>query len=254
MDQIMAQMFKQLGAEQHAEDSGMPPPDMPDMSKLITQVTKTMLQDDSIKSLIGIPNTEAPQPKVIVHKCSVTLPELFRGAKKEIRMKRHVWNPATTTRSWEKAPISFDIQAGSRFGDEILLQGVSDSDKDSGPGDLKVVLQQSDELCLFSCTGEHDLSMNLEVDMVNMYCYRTELQHVDGHTYGLYYQGDKPLNGSFRVRDLGMPRGDGTYGDLMLNISVKLPDRGAFEREMAPERDACEGDRLIERFIPDTDE
>ena len=250
----MAQMFKQLGAEQHAEDSGMPPPDMPDMSKLITQVTKTMLQDDSIKSLIGLPKTEAPQPKVIVHKCSVSIDELYKGAKKEIRMKRHVWNPSANERSWEKVPIAFEIQAGCRFGDEILLEGVGDSDKDNAPGDLKVVLQQSNEPCVFSCTGEDDLSISLEVDMVNMYCYRTELQHVDGNTYGLYYQGDEPINGTFVVQDLGMPRGDGTYGNLLLKVAVKLPDRGAFDGVLSPMREACTGDRRIECFIPDTDE
>ena len=45
MEQIMSQMLSQLGKEQTAEDAGLPAPDMPDISKLINQVTKSMLSN-----------------------------------------------------------------------------------------------------------------------------------------------------------------------------------------------------------------
>ena len=90
MDSMMAQMLSQLGKEQKAEDNGQVPPDMPDMSKLINQVTQSLFSNPQMQNLLksggsqgnSISHVQSNKPKLLVHKLIVTLAELYNGCER----------------------------------------------------------------------------------------------------------------------------------------------------------------------------
>lgn len=249
----MSQMLSQLGKEQTAEDNGTPAPDMPDISKLINQVTSSMLANDDLRKMIGGPNgkTHTPssslKPKVIVHKVPVTLAELFSGAARTINMRRQVYNLEHDRHDWEKTRIEFNITRGMRYSDRIMLEGVGDCLRGKEPGDLEVVLiPNNNEESIFIVTGEDNLLLNIDVPLENMFCYTAEIEHLNGQTYPLYYCSPKTvLNGKFKVVNLGLPREDGTFGDLLINAKIVFPTRQIESVTLVPQSHATEEDYLL---------
>lgn len=229
MEQIMAQMLGQLSKEQNAEDNGQPLPDMPDISKLISQVTKSMMQNDDLKGMIQhTGRTHVPinsnKPKLIVHKVVVSLHDLYTGCLKSLKMRRQVYNPETDRHDWEKTKIDVTITRGMRFNDKILVEGVGDVLKDKEPGDLEVVLvEDTSDTSIFTISDD-DLQLKLEIPLCDLFQYVAEIEHLDGQKYPLFYSSNTvPLTGAFKVNDLGLPKEDGTFGDLLIDASVKFP-------------------------------
>ena len=227
----MSQMLSQLGKEQTAEDAGLPAPDMPDISKLINQVTKSMLSNDDLRSMISGPKgkTHVPiqsnKPKVIVHKVSVTLAELYSGGARNLSMRRQVYNESHDRHEWEKTRVDFHITRGMRYNDHIMMEGVGDRLKGKEAGDLEIVLiPNANDDTIFALSGEDDLLLNIDIPFENMFCYTAEIEHLNGQVYPLHYSSEKKvLDGKFRVVDLGLPRDDGTFGVLIINAKLVFP-------------------------------
>ena len=229
MDKMVCEMFRQLNAEQTAEENGKPRPDMPDMSKLINQVTKQLFQNENMKALLsqeqGDAHIQTNKPKLLTHKITVTLKELYNGAHKEIKMKRQVWKPDHNKLEWERTCIPISISRGMRYKDTILIEGVGDMYKDMIAGDLQVTLVPAKETGIFEIYNKDNLKVTIDVNLCELYQWKSEIEHIDGQPYTLVHTNDSdPLNGLFRVLDMGMPMKDGTWGDLFIDVHVTVPD------------------------------
>jgi len=240
MDSMMAQMLSQLGKEQKAEDNGQVPPDMPDMSKLINQVTQSLFSNPQMQNLLksggsqgnSISHVQSNKPKLLVHKLIVTLAELYNGCERSVKMRRQVYNAETGKNVWEKTVISVSVVRGMRYGEHILVPGVGDVLKDKEPGDLEIVLNPAKETGIFMLEGEDDLKMHIDITLSEMFSYSAAIEHLDGETYSVQHRNaTDALNGTFKVVDLGLPRSDGTFGDLLVVVSVQIPENEAALRE-----------------------
>ena len=82
MDEMMKTMMMQLGSESAADEAGRAPPDMPDLSKLITQMTSSMMNNPNMQKLMGggSQHLQTNKPKLLTHRLCVSLQELFNGA------------------------------------------------------------------------------------------------------------------------------------------------------------------------------
>ena len=111
-----------------------------------------------------------------------------------------------------------------RYGEHILVPGVGDILKDKEPGDLKIVLNPSKESGIFMLDGDDDLKMHIDVTLAELFNYSAAIEHLDGETYTIQHSNiSDALNGTFKVVDLGLPRADGTFGDLLIEVSVIIP-------------------------------
>ena len=227
----MSQMLAQLGNEQKAEENGCAPPDMPDMSKLINQVTQSLFSNPQMQTLLksnpnngSVSHTPSNKPKLLVHKLIVTLSELYNGCERTVKMRRQVYNDETGKNVWEKTAIPVSVVRGMRYGEHILVPGVGDILKDKEPGDLKIVLNPSKESGIFMLDGDDDLKMHIDVTLAELFNYSAAIEHLDGETYTIQHNSiSDALNGTFKVVDLGLPRADGTFGDLLIEVSVIIP-------------------------------
>ena len=226
---MMSQMLAQLGNEQKAEETGQPLPDMPDMSKLINQVTQSLFSNPQMQSLLKpnkntVSHVQSNKPKLLVHKLIVTLSELYNGCERTVKMRRQVWNEETGKNVWEKTVIPVSVVRGMRYGEHILVPGVGDVLKDKEPGDLEIVLNPAKETGIFMLEGEDDLKMHIDVTLSELFNYQAAIEHLDGETYAIQHNNlTDALNGTFKVVDLGLPRTDGTFGDLLIDVSVRIP-------------------------------
>lgn len=225
---MMSQMLSQLSKEQKADENGEPQPDMPDMSKLINQVTQSLFANPQMQGLLKPNNTishvQSNKPKLLVHKLIVTLSELYNGCERSVKMRRQVYNAEQNKNAWEKTVIPVSVVRGMRYGEHILVQGVGDVLKDKEPGDLEIVLNPAKETGIFMLDGEDDLKMHIDVTLSEMFSYSAAIEHLDGETYTVQHNNSSDaLNGTFKVVDLGLPRSDGTFGDLIIEVSVQIP-------------------------------
>ena len=160
----MSQMLSQLGNEQKAEETGQPLPDMPDMSKLINQVTQSLFSNPQMQTLLkpnknAVSHVQSNKPKLLVHKLIVTLSELYNGCERTVKMRRQVWNEETGKNVWEKTVIPVSVVRGMRYGEHILVPGVGDVLKDKEPGDLEIVLNPAKETGIFMLEGEESFQI-----------------------------------------------------------------------------------------------
>ena len=249
MEQMMAQMLKQLGKEQGAEDDGCPPPDMPDMTKLISSVTKTMMENDEIKSMMKPQRNrlvDSKKPRTIVHNLPVSLAELFTGASRTIKMRRQLYNATSDRNEWESTSVECVITRGMRSGDRVLIRGVGDAAKGQEAGDLEVVLNLKKD-GVFDCVGDSGLSLDIEIPMAEMFTYSADIEHLDGELYPVFYNSDtRPVYGRMRVTGLGLPCADGSFGDLWINTRPAMPSRNEFAQiSLVPSTDPQPGDHIL---------
>lgn len=233
MDQVLGAMMKQLDKETIADETGQAPPDMPDISKLINQVTQSLFSNPQIQGLMTKPptanhiqdNASSNKPKLLHHKISVTLAELYVGTTRDLKMRKQVYSEEKDKNEWVRVSVPVAISRGMRWGETILLEGVGDSLKDMEPGDLLVTLVESKQhgSTVYEISGD-DLHMNIEIGLSDIFSYTAEIEHLDGQIYTLHHQdSQKALTGDFKVNDLGMPKADGTFGDLIVHVDVVVP-------------------------------
>ena len=225
--------MQHLDKETIADEKGQKPPEMPDMSKLINQVTQSLFSNPQIQDLMTKqPNTTHVQgqgstckPKLLHHKVGVTLTDLYIGVTREVKMRKQIYNEEKDKVEWCKVAIPVNVTRGMRWGETILLEGVGDHLKGMQPGDLLVTLVESKQNgnIIYEMIGD-DLHMNIEIGLCDMFSYTAEIEHLDGQVYTLHHQDSGlALNGSFKVNDLGMPKSDGTFGDLLVHVIIVIP-------------------------------
>ena len=226
MDEMMKSMMMQLGSESAADEAGRAPPDMPDLSKLITQMTSSMMNNPNMQKLMGggSQHVQTNKPKLLTHRLSVSLQDLFNGAEKSIKMKRQVYNAETKKTAWEKCIVPLTITRGMRFNDAILVPNVGDVLKDKEPGDLEVKLGMDNcERGIFTVEGD-DLKIEANVPLHSLFSYTMTFEHLDGCQVTIFHCDHcRPLTGRWTVSGLGLPKQDGSFGDLIFDASVELP-------------------------------
>ena len=140
---------------------------------------------------------------------SVTLEESVKGGEKRVRLP-------------SGKELNVKIPAGVTAGQQIRLKGQGESAPGHRPGDLLITIQVAPHP-FFKVEGS-DLKLDLPIAL-----YEAVLgAKVRAPTLGSAVELSIPKNTSsgrtFRLKGKGLPKGDGSIGDLFVTTRIVLPD------------------------------
>jgi len=166
----------------------------------------------------------------------VTLEEALHGSRRQVTLRRPLPDGDERTDTY-----NVRIPAGVREGQRIRLAGQGSAGLGAGPaGDLYLRVR----LALhpdFSVDGP-DLHCDLDLAPWEAVLGTTvRLPTLDGTT-SLKVPAGTAAGGQLRLRGLGLPKGDGTRGDLYATVRIQVPTRVTAEQRAAWERLAKESD------------
>jgi len=225
MEELISSMMKQLGSESAAEENGTTPPDMPDLGKLISTVTNSMMGNPNMQKLLsGGTHVQTNKPKLLRHQLNITLEDIYNGTDKIVKMKRQVYDVEKNKNVWEKTTVPVNIGRGMRFGHTIVVPDVGDLLKDKEPGDLEIVIGM-DSVHNILTAEDDNLVLNVTVPVHNMFHFVYTYKHLDDRNITLYYSNDDvPLRiGKYKVHEMGLPCEDGAFGDLIIHVNFEFP-------------------------------
>ncbi|MDU6488845.1 DnaJ C-terminal domain-containing protein [Bradyrhizobium sp.] len=147
---------------------------------------------------------------------SVTLEESVKGGEKRVRL------PAGKE-------LNVKVPAGVTAGQQIRLKGQGESAPGHRPGDLLITIQVAPHP-FFKVEGS-DIRLDLPITL-----YEAVLgAKVRAPTLGSAVELSIPKNTSsgrtFRLKGKGLPKGDGSMGDLFVTTRIVLPDGNDSELE-----------------------
>ncbi|RZS90989.1 molecular chaperone DnaJ [Motilibacter rhizosphaerae] len=131
--------------------------------------------------------------------------------------------------------ITVRVPAGVRDGQRIRLKGRGAAGERGGPsGDLLVLVHVRPHP-VFARSGD-DLTLTLPVSFPEAALgAEVRVPTIDGSTVGMRIPAGTPSGRTLRVRGRGVPRKDGTTGDLLVTVEVAVPARLSDEARTAVE-------------------
>ena len=124
--------------------------------------------------------------------------------------------------------LEVKILAGMRDGHQFTFSGeCSDQIDFAQPGDV-ILLLRCPEKGSYSWNGS-DLGLEITISWIESVTgfMRTLADHPSGMAKAISWSGDILLNGAqIRGLGLGMPAGNGSFGDLIINVKVSQPEAG----------------------------
>ena len=147
---------------------------------------------------------------------SVTLEESVKGGEKRVRLP-------------SGKELNVKVPAGVTAGQQIRLKGQGESAPGHRPGDLLIMIQVAPHP-FFKVEGS-DIRLDLPITL-----YEAVLgAKVRAPTLGSAVELSIPKNTSsgrtFRLKGKGLPKGDGSMGDLFVTTRIVLPDGNDSELE-----------------------
>ena len=147
---------------------------------------------------------------------SVTLEESVKGGEKRVRLP-------------SGKELNVKVPAGVTAGQQIRLKGQGESAPGHRPGDLLITIQVAPHP-FFKVEGS-DIRLDLPITL-----YEAVLgAKVRAPTLGSAVELSIPKNTSsgrtFRLKGKGLPKGDGSMGDLFVTTRIVLPDGNDSELE-----------------------
>ncbi len=147
--------------------------------------------------------------------------------------------------------IQARIPAGVKDGQRIKLRGKGAKGEHGGPpGDLYVVVKVAPHP-LFGRTGDN-LTLRVPVSFDEAVLGADlKVPTLHGAPVTVKVPAGTPNGRTFRVRGRGVPRKDGTHGDLLVTVEVQVPATLSAEARSAVEayRDATAGSELRSRLF-----
>jgi curved DNA-binding protein len=165
----------------------------------------------------------------------LTLQQALAGGKHTFAFQTMV-SRADGTVGEETRRIELKIPDGVKEGTRIRLAGQGGPGRGGGPsGDLLLRVRFAQHP-VFSADG-HDLRADLPVRAVDAVLGgKASITTLDGREATLTIAAGTQSGSMLRMRGQGLPRGDGTRGDLLLRVRIEIPralsdeERAAWER------------------------
>lgn len=163
------------------------------------------------------------KPETIVHNISITLEQAYTGIVENITIDR--WNMRTDgIRINELETIQVKIPAGIENGENILLEGIGNSiDGNPNKGDVKICVEVKSH-SIFVRQGA-DICFKKTLSLKEALCgTQFQFEHLSGKMFtvmvvSIIFPGGKKI-----FNNRGMPKSDGTSGNLIIEFDVVFPD------------------------------
>ena len=82
-----------------------------------------------------------PEPTIVERPLPVTLEELYKGARKKMRIKRKTFDPSTGKRNVEEKTLDMEVKPGWKAGTKIKFKGVGDQEE-GGTQDMHFIISE----------------------------------------------------------------------------------------------------------------
>lgn len=164
------------------------------------------------------------KPNDVSYTLPITIEELFNGNTKKLLIQRNRYDGASDVR--EDYRFTVATTPGMRSGQVLTFAGIADQRKDEAAGDVLVTIAV-DEHEHFAITNVYDLTHSVGISLLDAFELEYALpKHPNGDDYVIRCKNlEEPLYlvDTKTVPGLGMPKPDGSFGDLVLSFDLQLP-------------------------------
>jgi len=92
-----------------------------------------------------------PEPTIVERPLPVTLEDLYKGARKKMKIKRKTFDPSTGKRNVEEKTLDMEIKPGWKAGTKIKFKGVGDQEE-GGTQDMHFIVKEVSSYNCLPCT------------------------------------------------------------------------------------------------------
>jgi len=163
------------------------------------------------------------KPETITKQITITLEQSYTGFIAPIEIERWTMRKEDGIRISEIETIQVQIPAGIDNGESILLEGVGNRVEGSHSGDIKIGVV-IDKHAIFIRNGG-DLLFKKSLTLKEALCgTQFQFEHLNGKNMTLTVANAIVFPGGKKIfQNLGMPKKDGTSGNLTIEFDVQFP-------------------------------
>lgn len=168
------------------------------------------------------------KPETITKQVNISLEQAFTGIIAQIELERWILRKEDGLRVTEKETINVQIPAGVDNGENMLLEGVGNRVEEGGAtfarGDVKISVSV-DKHATFVRNGA-DLHLKKTLTLKESLCgTQFQFEHLNGKNLTLNVTNAIIFPGGRKVfPNMGMPKKDGSVGNLVIEFEVKFPE------------------------------
>ena len=158
----------------------------------------------------------------INHKIRCSLEELYTGTQKKMQITKRIQNRITHHITEVKNIIQIDIKKGWKDGTKIRFEGEGDELIGYPRQDLVFTIEEKPNLKFKRIVN--DLKYTTEITLgESIYGFNKDIYFIDGKILTHNVTECSPPGGVHIVDNYGMPKRDGTYGNLQIYYKIKYP-------------------------------
>ena len=163
------------------------------------------------------------KPETITKQITITLEQSYTGFIAPIEIERWTMRKEDGLRISEIETIQVQIPAGIDNGETILLEGAGNRVEGSHSGDIKIGVA-IDKHAIFIRNGS-DLLIKKSLSLKEALCgTQFQFEHLNGKNLTLTVANAIVFPGGKKIfQNLGMPKKDGTSGNLTIEFDVQFP-------------------------------
>lgn len=163
------------------------------------------------------------KPETIAKQVTITLEQSYTGFIAPIEIERWTMRKEDGLRISEFETIQVQIPVGIDNGETILLEGVGNRVEGSHSGDIKIGVA-IDKHAIFIRNGQ-DLLFKKSLTLKEALCgTQFQFEHLNGKNLTLTVANTIVFPGGKKIfQNLGMPKKDGTSGNLTIEFDVQFP-------------------------------
>jgi len=163
------------------------------------------------------------KPETIAKQITITLEQSYTGFIAPIEIERWTMRKEDGLRISEFETIQVQIPVGIDNGETILLEGVGNRVEGSHSGDIKIGVA-IDKHAIFIRNGQ-DLLFKKSLTLKEALCgTQFQFEHLNGKNLTLTVANTIVFPGGKKIfQNLGMPKKDGTSGNLTIEFDVQFP-------------------------------
>lgn len=164
-----------------------------------------------------------PEPTIVERPLPVTLEELYKGARKKMRIKRKTFDPSTGKRNVEEKTLDMEVKPGWKAGTKIKFKGVGDQEE-GGTQDMHFIVSEKPH-SMFK-REDDNLRATVELDLKEALTgWSRTIGTIDGKQVPVSGGGPTQPGHVIPFPSLGMPKSKkpAERGDMLVEVKVKFP-------------------------------
>jgi len=164
------------------------------------------------------------KPETITKQVNISLEQAFTGIIAQIELERWTMRKEDGLRITEMETINVQIPAGIDNGESMLMEGIGNRVEEVAKGDVKICVNVNKH-ATFVRNGA-DLHLKKTLSLKESLCgTQFQFEHLNGKNLTLNVTNAIIFPGGRKIfPNMGMPKKDGSVGNLVIEFEVKFPE------------------------------